>query len=75
MARLQRKALGTPEEVRRFPLGFMEIVSLDEAVFAHAVFQPGWHWAEHLKGIVGTTWCQNRHVGMQGRGQVHGFIR
>ncbi len=26
--------------------------------------QPGWHWAEHVKPIVGTEYCQQRHVGV-----------
>ena len=71
MARLQRKSMATPDEVRRFQMGLMEIVTLDEVVFAHAVFQPGWHWAEHLKPIVGTAWCQHRHVGFSRTGKMH----
>ena len=63
--------MNVPEEIRRFPRGRMEIVLLDEAVFARAVFEPGWHWGEDVKPIVGTTWCQNRHVGFAKTGRMH----
>ena len=62
--------MDSPEEVRRFPHGLIEIVSLDEAVFAHFLLEPGWHWAEHVKPIVGTTSCQNRHVGFARTGRL-----
>jgi class 3 adenylate cyclase len=71
MARLQRKSFTTPEEVRRFPNGRMDIVQLDEAVFGHFVLEPGWHWATDVAPIVGTAWCQNRHVGLVQSGRLH----
>jgi hypothetical protein len=42
----------------------MDIVQLDETVFGHFVLEPGWHWATDVAPIVGTAWCQNRHVGL-----------
>jgi len=71
MARLQHKSLTTPDEVRRFPHGRFDIATLDEAVIAHVFFEPGWHWKEHIQPIVGTTWCQNRHVGVCITGRFH----
>jgi class 3 adenylate cyclase len=71
MARLQKKSLSTPDEVRRFPLGKFEISLLDEAVFSHVVFEPGWHWQDHVQPIVGTITCQNRHVGVCVGGSLH----
>jgi class 3 adenylate cyclase len=61
--RLQRKGFGSPDEVRRFPSGVVEIVTLDEINGAHFVFQPGWRWSKDVGPIAGTESCQHRHVG------------
>ena len=63
MPRLQRKGFGAPDEVRRFPNGIVEIVTLDEIAVSHFVFQPGWRWATDVGPIAGTETCQHRHVG------------
>ena len=73
MPRLQRKGFGSPDEVRRFPNGVVEIVTLDEIAVSRFVFQPGWAWAKDVAPIAGTKSCQHRHVGytLSGRLQVH----
>jgi class 3 adenylate cyclase len=63
MPRLQRKGFGTPDEIRRFPNGIVEMVSLDEIPVCHFVFQPGWEWKRDVGPIAGTKSCQHRHVG------------
>jgi len=52
-----------PDETREFPNGHWEIVHLGESTVARGTFQPGWHWADDVKPIVGTDSCQQRHVG------------
>jgi mannose-6-phosphate isomerase-like protein (cupin superfamily) len=61
--RLQRKGFGGPDEVRRFPNGVVEIVTLDEINVSRFVFQPGWRWLTDVGPIAGTDSCQHRHVG------------
>jgi class 3 adenylate cyclase len=61
--RLQRQGFGEPNEVRRFPNGLVEIVTLDEINVSRFVFQPGWRWATDVGPIAGTDTCQHRHVG------------
>jgi class 3 adenylate cyclase len=63
MPRLQRKGFSVPDEVRRFPNGHIEVVTLDEIAFARFVFQPGWRWSKDIAPITGTRSCQHRHVG------------
>jgi class 3 adenylate cyclase len=63
MPRLQRKGFDTPDEIRRFPNGIVEMVSLDEIPVCHFVFQPGWNWSKDVGPIAGTKSCQHRHVG------------
>ncbi len=64
MARLQAKPIGSPDEVRTFPRGRVEIYELDDVIIGRTVFEPGWHWAEHVKPIAGTNSCQYHHLGV-----------
>ena len=63
MPRLQRKGFGSPDEVRRFPNGVVDIVNLDEIAVCRFVFQPKWDWSRDVGPIAGTKSCQLRHVG------------
>jgi class 3 adenylate cyclase len=64
VARLQAKPLETPDEVRPTPLGRIDIYNLDDLVIGRMVFEPGWHWMEHVRPIAGTSLCQYHHVGV-----------
>ena len=71
MARLQRKFLANPEEVRTFPNGRVEIFSLDDLDVGRSSFQPGWRWSVDVKPIAGTASCQYHHVGIVISGNLH----
>ena len=64
MPRLQKKSFTHPETVREFHNGRIDAVTLDETVLGHIRFDPGWRWSNDVKPIVGTDWCENRHVGV-----------
>ena len=64
MARLQSKPLERPDEVRPTPFGHVDIYNLDDLVIGRMVFEPGWHWMEHVRPIAGTALCQYHHVGI-----------
>lgn len=64
MARLQAKSLESPDEVRPTPFGHVDIYNLDDLVIGRMVFEPGWHWMEHVQPIAGTSLCQYHHVGI-----------
>ena len=64
MARLQSKSLERPDEVRPTPFGRVDIYNLDDLVIGRMVFEPGWHWMEHVQPIAGTSLCQYHHVGI-----------
>jgi class 3 adenylate cyclase len=64
MARLLRKSTLTPEQVRRFPNGRVEVVTLDEFVVTHFFCEPGWRWSADVRPIVQTPTCQLRHLGV-----------
>jgi class 3 adenylate cyclase len=61
--RLQRKSFATPDQVRTFASGRMDVVTLDEIAIGRFVFQPGWRWSKDVAPITGTRSCQHRHVG------------
>jgi len=61
--RLQRKSFASPDQVRAFPTGRIEIVTLDEMAVGRFVFRPGWRWSKDVAPIAGTSLCQHRHVG------------
>jgi quercetin dioxygenase-like cupin family protein len=65
MARLVRKSLDTPEEIRPFEadMGQVVLVNLDDGPVGRATFKPGWRWSEHVKPIAKTDSCQAAHLG------------
>jgi class 3 adenylate cyclase len=71
MPRLQRRSFETPDQVREFTLGRIDVINLDETTIGRFVFEPGWRWSKDVGPIVGTDACQNRHVGFAIAGQLH----
>jgi class 3 adenylate cyclase len=69
--RLQRKSFSSPDEVRTFPFGRIDIVHLDETIVGRFVCDPGWRWSKDIAPIVQTASCQNRHIGYAVSGQLH----
>ena len=63
MPRLQCKSFATPDEVRSFPSGRVEIIQLDEIAIGRMRLQPGWRWSKDVAPVVCTPSCQNRHIG------------
>ena len=59
-----------PDETRTFPNGRWDIVHIGESTVARATFEPGWRWSDHVKPIVKTDSCQQRHVGYLISGQL-----
>ncbi len=71
MPRLQRKSFDTPDQVRQFPHGRVEVVELDETAIGRIVYEPGWRWSVEVGPLVGTSSCQVRHLGMVTSGRLH----
>jgi quercetin dioxygenase-like cupin family protein len=72
MARLVRKSLDTPEEIRPFEAGMGQVVlvNLDDGPVGRATFMPGWRWSEHVKPIAKTDSCQAAHLGYYVSGRM-----
>lgn len=58
------KRFETPDEVRVFEKGRLEIVRLGAMVLGRASYEPGWKWSLHLGPTVAATRCSVEHVGM-----------
>ena len=69
--RFESKSLNSPEEVRKFDNGKVEIVNVAGAAVGRATFEPGWKWSTSVKPIAGTDSCQSHHVGYCLEGAIH----
>lgn len=65
IARVECKCFNTPEEVRNFDKGKLELVNVDGVLVGRARFEPGWRWSECVKPIAKTSSCMAGHFGYQ----------
>ena len=59
---MQKKSMSSPDEVRSFPKGKVELVKVEGVTFGLATFEPGWKWSTSVKSIVKTDSCQAAHT-------------
>jgi quercetin dioxygenase-like cupin family protein len=60
-----------PNEVREFPKGKVELITINGVTFGRVKFEPGWRWSTHVRPIAGTSSCQAAHLGVQLSGVMH----
>ena len=61
--KMQTKSLQSPDEVRTFENGKIDIVNFDNGItIGRATFEPGWSWEKCVKPIVKTESCQTPHT-------------
>lgn len=68
---LSSLSFSSPQEVREFPKGKVELIEVGGITFGRATFQPGWRWSTHVKPTAGTNSCQAAHLGVQLSGTMH----
>src|SRR4051812_483575 len=66
----EHKSFEAPEEVREFPNGHAEILTLGGSEIGRLVFQPGWRWSNDVKPIAGTDSCQAPHFQYHVSGRI-----
>lgn len=64
IASVALKRFESPDEVRTFEKGRLEIVRIGTLVIGRASYEPGWKWSQHVGPTVGAEWCEVEHVGM-----------
>ena len=65
MKKAELKSFGKPDEVRKFPKGYVELVKIGGAMVGRAVFEPGWRWSTSVKPIAKTNSCEAPHFQYQ----------
>jgi len=53
-----------PDEVRVFPKGKFELVTLGGMTIGRASYEPGWRWSADVGAETGDALCEVEHVGM-----------
>ena len=61
-AKALAKSLSTPDEVRTFDKGKVEIVNLGDVTIGRGTLEPGWSWSKCVKPLAGTNSCQAPHT-------------
>ena len=57
----ESRTFDQPDEVRVFPGGKVELITVGGAVIGRGTFEPGWKWSESLKPLVKTESCTAPH--------------
>jgi hypothetical protein len=66
----EHKSFGEPDEMREFPNGRAEILSIGRAEVGRMTFRPGWRWSDDVKPIAGTDSCEAPHFQYHVSGQL-----
>jgi len=70
-APMQHRNLDHPEDLREFPLGKLELVTIGGVTFGRGTFLPGWRWATSVKPLVNTKSCEAPHLQYHVSGRLH----
>ena len=60
-ATTEAKTFHKPDEVREFPKGRLELVTIAGATVGRAIFQPGWRWSTSVQPLAKTKSCEAPH--------------
>ena len=71
MKKMEAKYFSSPDEVRTFEKGKVELVNIGGVMIGKATFEPGWKWSLHVKPIAKTDWCQAPHFQYLVSGKMH----
>jgi hypothetical protein len=58
------KRFDTPDEIRVFEKGRLELVNIGPLVLGRATYEPGWKWSLHVGPATGARHCLVEHVGL-----------
>jgi hypothetical protein len=75
MANSERKGFASPDEVRKFEKGNVELIKIGGGTVGRLTLQPGWRWSTHVKPIAKTEWCEAPHFQYHVSGQLHVKMR
>ena len=67
----ERINFATPDEVREFPKGRLELIKIGGATIGRGIFEPGWKWSNSVKPIAKTNSCEAPHFQYHVSGILH----
>jgi len=68
---MEVKHLNSPDEVRKFENGKIDLVKIGGATVGRTNFEPGWKWSKHVKPVAKTDTCQAAHFQYHVSGVLH----
>lgn len=71
MNKAMHKDFKSPDEVRTFEKGKLELLNFNDNVIGLLTLEPGWRWSKHVKSIAKTEWCEAPHFQYQLSGRLH----
>ena len=66
----EHKSFKSPDEVRNFPNGRLEILNVGGAEVGRLILNPGWRWSNDVKPIAKTSSCQAPHFQYHVAGRI-----
>jgi len=61
MKKVEVKSFAKADEVRTFPLGKLELVTVGGVTVGRATLEPGWRWSSSVQPIARTLSCEAPH--------------
>ncbi len=71
MEKAEKKEFKSPDEVRTFEKGKIEVLKINGGTVGRITLEPGWQWSKHVKPIAGTEWCEAPHFQYHLSGRIH----
>ena len=69
-ATVEKKSLNSPDQVRSFSKGKVELVTVGGVTFGRATLEPGWRWSECVRPLLKTASCEAPHLQYHISGKV-----
>ena len=66
----EHKSFSSPDEIRNFPNGRIEILNIGDAKVGRMILNPGWRWSNDVKPIAKTSSCQAPHFQYHVAGKI-----
>ncbi|MBI4020425.1 MAG: cupin domain-containing protein [Candidatus Aenigmarchaeota archaeon] len=74
MGKIEVRNFKSPDEVRTFERGKVELVKIGGAMVGKATFEPGWKWSKHVKPLAKTKSCEAPHFQYHLSGTLHAVM-
>ena len=65
------RSFNKPDEVREFPNGKVELITVGGATVGRATFKPGWRWSTSVQPLAKTKSCEAPHFQYHIAGTIH----